>query len=289
MSNSYFKYLSVAGASAVLSNQSLRWATCSTFNDPADIQVDLEARFDKEAVIARSLELIWLRCMRRAGPAANQVGKFIDLHADHFLALGEAETKKQMRLGVEAAADALPSSVSKFSTMLMPDLARMKIICFSEIKGSMLMWSHYAENHAGIVLEFQNAESCDSVYKMSRPINYSSHPPQFSDSETIAKILAGDENIRSDVIDAMIYTKSEEWAYERELRICSGDGREPEKQIEYAGFFAEELVGVYFGCKATQGTRNLLVPLVKDKYRAAAIWQARRESYSYQLDFDRIL
>lgn len=283
---SFYKYLSVAAATAVLSNQSLRWASPLTFNDPADMQVDLEIRVDQEAIIKLALDLIWARCIGAAPAAANQVGKTIDAYAQKLASLGESKLKEEFRPGLVNSLEKLPDLVRKFSAEVRPQLSTTKIICFSECKESNLMWSHYAESHAGLVLEFRNAEGCDSVYRLARPVCYSEHPPQFSDAETLAKIIAGDENISYDSIDRMVYTKSEEWAYEKEWRIQSGDGRKPNDLVEYAGFFTEELFGVYFGCRISQGTRNLLLPLIRHRYPRALIWQARRETNSYKLEFE---
>lgn len=286
---SYYKYLTVAGATAVLSNQTLRWAAPLTFNDPADMQVDLEIRVDQEAIIKLALELIWARCVGAAPPAANQLGKTIDAFAKKLESLGEFKLKEEFRRGLLISLEKLPDSVRKFSAEVRPQLSTTKIICFSECKKSNLMWSHYAESHAGLVLEFRNAEGCDSVYRLAKPVFYSEHPPQFSDTETLAKIMAGDENISHDSVDRMVYTKSKEWAYEKEWRIQSGNGRKPNDLVEYAGFFTEELLGVYFGCRASLGTKNLLIPLVKHRYPSAKLWQASRETDSYELCFEEIL
>lgn len=117
---------------------------------------------------------------------------------------------------------------------------------------------------------------------------YSNRIPQFYDDETIARILAGDAKVEMDVVDRLIYTKSDDWAYEHEWRIDTGDGRLPNAPVEYVEFFTEELHAVYFGCRATDATRSALIPIISMKYPHAEIWQVRRATNTYALDFDRV-
>ena len=158
-------------------------------------------RVDRESVVAHALDLIWLRCCGKAPPAANRVGRVIDENAKKFFTLGEAALKREFRPGIEASLDKLPESIRRFSAEIRPELTRIKIICFSELKACNLMWSHYAESHAGLVIEFQCADGCDSVYRLAKPVIYSERPPQFSDDSTVARILAGDKKFSSDDVD----------------------------------------------------------------------------------------
>lgn len=284
MLSTYYKYVSVAGGTAVLSNQTLRWATPATFNAPADMQVELEVGVDRAKVVDLALDLAWARCCGRAPKPENVMGHLLDQHAAQFYLLGEAAFKARMRRGVEIFLNDLPAKIRAFSTGLIPDLGRMKLICFSERNDSTLMWSHYAESHSGLVLGFANAESCDSVYKLARKVDYSARPPQFANEEELAAIVAGNASIPSTLVERMIYTKSDDWSYEREWRISSGDGREPGSPIEYCGFFTEELRSVCFGARTSTSTKRLLIPLIAQHFPDAELLQAHRQGNSYEIE-----
>ncbi len=78
------------------------------------------------------------------------------------------------------------------------------VICFSRTNSQPLMWSHYAENHSGVVLAF---DSDSSLFPRGDLLNvdYSATRPQY---------VIGDRDYLS------IYkSKAIEWEYEREVRL----------------------------------------------------------------------
>jgi len=285
---SYFKYLTASSANAVLKNRTLRWATCPTFNDPADMQIDLEVIFDRDEVVRLALDLLWQRCEGKSSPATTDMARLIDMSRPTWLRMGRDEFGNKIGQGIHQTLDKLPIVTKKFSEELRSKLATIKVICFSERHDCNLMWSHYAESHSGLVLEFRNVDGLDSPYKMAKPIQYSARPPQFATNEELARFISGDDAINRGLTDRMIYTKSDEWAYETEWRIQSGDGRKPGDPIEYAGFGDRELHAVYFGCKSSQETKDSLMPVIRKHYPYSEIWQAKREMHTYALSFDRV-
>ena len=82
--------------------------------------------------------------------------------------------------------------------------SRCGILCFSSVPDSMLMWSHYADAHRGIVLELEVSGLQEVVY---------SEPP------TIGEVAASLRNptwgMPSD--NSMFYLrKRQDWSYEKE-------------------------------------------------------------------------
>lgn len=47
----------------------------------------------------------------------------------------------------------------------------IRVVCLSEVYNSMLMWSHYAQNHKGFCIEYEFDES-NTFYKHLHPIIY---------------------------------------------------------------------------------------------------------------------
>ena len=285
---SYFKYLSVAGATAVLANRTLRWSTCALFNDPSDMQTDLAIDCDRDVVISRTLDLMWLRCEGKRPPGETNIARAFDRQAAKFFALGREEFDERLRPGILGSIENVSGLVKKFSDEFRGPLGTTKVLCFSDRKDSNLMCSHYAQSHTGLVLEFRNLVDGDSPYKSAEPIQYSSMAPQFTDVERLARILSGEEVVSDEMTKSMVFTKADEWSYEREWRLQTGNGREPSKSFEDVPFAARELHAAFFGCKADQQTKNLLEPLIRHRYPEAEIWQARRETHTYHLRFDRV-
>lgn len=74
------------------------------------------------------------------------------------------------------------------------------VLSFSEVYNNLLMWSHYASNHAGICLEFSVQESVNSTpfpYKLKRKVNTSGIPSNDG--------LGQEANYKEVVISAPVY------------------------------------------------------------------------------------
>lgn len=69
------------------------------------------------------------------------------------------------------------------------------------------MWSHYADNHRGICLEFDTA---NPLFSEALGVVYCSEYPRWLPHEM--------ERIAFE----MLLTKAEDWKYEREFRIIGG-------------------------------------------------------------------
>ncbi|MBI4826149.1 MAG: DUF2971 domain-containing protein [Nitrospirae bacterium] len=127
-------------------------------------------------------------------------------------------------------------------------LSEIGVVSLSETDKNMLMWSHYSDNHRGYCLGY---EINDAVY--CKPVQYTKKFPeldmdsvkaQFSyalttsrnDATTTISVGIDDKNLKT-----VIYTKSDEWAYEREWRYVTQAGG---KEIPYPGLLREVIFGL---------------------------------------------
>lgn len=85
--------------------------------------------------------------------------------------------------------------------------------CFTKGMDNILMWSHYADSHRGVVVEFTpiNKPFTDAVLV---PMKY----------ERISRFNFGWGNLDNDVsiqnnVCSLLSTKSEVWSYENEVRM----------------------------------------------------------------------
>lgn len=75
------------------------------------------------------------------------------------------------------------------------------VISFTETRSNLLMWSHYADKHSGLVIEF---DTNNKFFENAKRVRYNNvRPPQ----------------INSDDIEELFFIKSDEWIYEKEFRI----------------------------------------------------------------------
>lgn len=108
------------------------------------------------------------------------------------------------------------------------------IACFSERNDSMLMWSHYADYHKGICVEYSkvNLESIDKT--------------------ELIKVLYTSERIISDDIGKIgiesVRRKASCWRYEKEWRLA----KEKDRYSEGTNVKVEKIEGIYLGTKISK-------------------------------------
>lgn len=90
------------------------------------------------------------------------------------------------------------------------ELERMDILCLSQKKDDILMWSHYAKQHTGICLGFDSNKW--PMLKFAKPVNYISEYP------VVNAISPQRENAVKDIV----FRKSIRWKYEEEWRVIRG-------------------------------------------------------------------
>lgn len=119
------------------------------------------------------------------------------------------------------------------------------IVCFTETNDNILMWSHYSDKHQGICLGFE-VENTDhaGIYK----IDYSEDYPELDFSKLWHK----------EGMMKILWTKNENWYYEREWRMITTNGGKLEA---YKG----KLVEVIFGCNVTDKSKQDVKSVLANK------------------------
>jgi hypothetical protein len=82
---------------------------------------------------------------------------------------------------------------------------RWRIYCLTPVSDSTLMWSHYADNHQGVCLEFSVD---DPLFGFAQEVTYLSSYPRWAPHS----LMYSDQ-------PSVLLTKSDDWQYEREYRI----------------------------------------------------------------------
>jgi hypothetical protein len=96
---------------------------------------------------------------------------------------------------------------------------KRRIYCLTPCPHSTLMWSHYAENHKGICLEFSIH---NPTFRMALEVLYPEHYPVWAIDDI--------EDQQNRAID-MILTKAKAWEYEHEFRLISPFDNEMESPL----------------------------------------------------------
>ncbi|EHK9100270.1 DUF2971 domain-containing protein [Vibrio parahaemolyticus] len=129
---------------------------------------------------------------------------------------------------------------NKVKELIESKLQEVVVTCFTERPTEPLMWAHYADNHKGVcycfdkeALSFEGGFECQSI-------QYSNKVPDvfiFENSTTEAQLEMYMPNL--------ICTKSEAWAYEKEIRYFG------ESSETVHNFDITSLKAVILGCRVT--------------------------------------
>lgn len=127
------------------------------------------------------------------------------------------------------------------------------------IPSNFLMWSHYAESHQGIVIEFE--PQSEYILK-SRPVHYYPRRPIID-----FKLLSENEYVAIDDL----YFKSDVWAYENEIRItkslseCKNIGAKDamNNDIYVSDIPLGSIKCIYLGCNSSDELKSLAYKMEK--------------------------
>jgi hypothetical protein len=145
------------------------------------------------------------------------------------------------------------------------------LYCLSEINDSILMWSHYADNHKGYCLEFDATENTpfgqaqEVIYKEEYPIyeHFKTSPDKFD--------------------ELLFFRKYIGWKYERERRII-----DTENGSGWHDYPAELLKGVIFGLKMSEPHKAKIREWVGRRGHAVQLYQAVQHDRKYAIEVKEI-
>lgn len=211
-----YKYKSLkSNFDKILIDQELWFSTPDKFNDPFDCQIQVDttnSQEEKEQFLNESLETFLSSEKNNFKIVFNNDKIWDDLVNRNF--------KKEIN--------------------------KIRISCFGSNQDNILMWSHYADYHAGVCLKFDVLADPD-FFKIPLMVNYQPFYPIYNPFKGGKQLL----------VSALIGTKSDIWKYEEEVRIVKLESG-PYK------FKKTALVEVIFGCKTNQDEINKIKKLATD-------------------------
>lgn len=148
------------------------------------------------------------------------------------------------------------------------------MLCLSETKDDILMWSHYASSHKGIVLGLDPIVLWQSM--VSSEYEWLLEPVQYKKDYPKVKFFKD----QRDILEKWFFTKYEAWHYEKEWRAIHKSG--------LIQFPSTIIKSVYFGAKFDLGKRAFWVKQINESGIKPQIYQAKLSKSSYQIEFDSI-
>lgn len=223
----------------------------SFFNDPFDCAVKLEMNGGIEA---------WFNYLCRVMEWKNK---------RHLTRIEKREFRKSVRRITAEDKEKYQSYHNKVLTQ--PE----GVTCFTKSKDNILMWSHYANNHSGICLEYEY----NYLGFYPQKIDYDEEYPQIN----ILKEKPGD------ILNRMYLTKAKVWEYEEEYRFMrlSHDDKAEEN---YQSYPEKALTAVICGCRFRDfPDMDLLINALKKRTNPVSLYKIKVSNDNFKLNVDNLV
>lgn len=234
-SNIFYKYRRIddeGNTIKMLENQEFYFSSSSEFNDPFDSKVDLIWRAKKDG---------WIHFLSRMGiKNRTKCEQIIKENLNN----GVLKNKKDEYL-LNPNKIAFKALKEKVQINDKPNYPRA--CCFSKDNDSILMWSHYADEHKGICFCFRSKriENGDFLFLDSDPDPHLFFPIIYQ--EGMPKQVNMLSNYEPEELVAFLRTKHFNWEYENEYRLIMWPTDFERKDKFTKKFRKQDLEGIIFG------------------------------------------
>jgi hypothetical protein len=290
----FYKYTSAETATAILESSTFRYSSPLLFNDPFDVQTGLHFDFDvtqlPEKVWGRIEQLV-LQQERPLFSESSYMGQSITLMWDKKSTHGfPREDMRSIFLpGLSVMGSGLVDLQAQVQNLWRRSfLPRLRVFSVSEDKDNLLMWSHYARDHTGVVFELRVMPNEDNPLCVARPVKYCPVPPPlFSEEQWIDFMLERDDLHEEAFFLEYANMKSDIWKYENEWRVWDLASSADPPLFTAWPTFPNEIGSIYLGCRIESEKKAEILRLLT-KYPTAGAFQARKVPDEYKIEFDAI-
>lgn len=287
----FYKYASAETAKAILTNCSVRWSSPRVFNDPFDIQSDLQLPYTveefTEAVEKRIVDHLDNGQKGQFNANSPPISSF-NLLRDKEPRMTQDELFREFRPAImqryETAMASLPN-INKASKKLRSNLS---VFCVSETRNSLLMWSHYSDSHTGAVLKFKCLPERSTALCAARQVAYQQKMPVWATlDQWVDDFFDTEPRDNRQFMNAVTATKSKEWHYEKEWRAITKCRTPEEISRGYVDrpILPEEIVEVTLGCRMSATDTAEIAELSALHYPHATLSQASIHPNRFELEF----
>ena len=218
----FFKYMSVETALKAILSHSLRWSSPLKFNDPFDHQIGFSFDFTGEQIGKRLFEE--MEQIVFGGKTGFKNPTLFTMLAMRLHSIKDRlprdEVLKDFSEASAEIAENLDAHINKLHVAIQEHLTHSRVLCVAEQHDNVVMWSHYGDQHRGVVLQLRCVDEIDNTLLTARKVNYSRAYPGFPSLENYVRHLTGEEPLDIAKLSWDIaFTKHEDWSYEKEWRV----------------------------------------------------------------------
>lgn len=214
---------------AIITESSIWYANPLTFNDPFDMNPFFRQKYSKREIKAHIKDFIQTSANTRNMPF---------------------EEQEKYRCKYEEQSNTNEKFVALRNRLFNEQISNTGVVSLSKCNDSILMWSHYADNHKGLVFEFD--------YSHIKELYLHEYPHKIDYIEKLNLLShAAVQAERRMQMASILLLKYIDWAYESEYRIIDFDfqGNKP--------FQKELLTKIIFGLRSSPEDMQCMVKLCR--------------------------
>lgn len=307
-----YKYTKLEYLEKILKNNSFKLSNPKEFNDPFDCLVEADEKEKKKFFelivnyyLFREMEKIFLNKETKLRTRDKIISACFRLE----LKLTESTIKKYkfynplpivnefVKLGAKYKLgqdfnDQIDKTKIEFSKMIEAKVKEIRdsllICCFGKRNDSILMWSHYADCHKGVCIEFEPYNDIDIT-----EVKYSKKRAKLNIYSIIQIVLAYDylqekvdiknKNVVRRLLKPFL-VKSKDWKYEEEYRSIYSKNEINEKIVTSNNMHfinAGNIKAIYLGCKVSCEDEKSVIMIAGD----IPVYRMRESDKEYRVGF----
>lgn len=290
----FFKYASLDTALRVIESGSFRWSAPTKFNDPFDHQSGFAIKIDQvdfAKQLTESAERVIYSDVSIGDPDGLFPRHLLLLRANRDR-LPRKELHDQLYEGSLEMASYLEKNLAeKFNPEILTFLCNARVFCVSEINDNVVMWSHYADSHRGVVFKLRCIDEIDNVLLAARKVTYTDKFFDFPSGERYARHLTGEAIIEmAPLCYELAYLKHTDWSYEKEWRVHRPHLSEPVGD-GYSLYPENPRVfeAAYLGCRMQQQDIETISVAINRNLPDMKIFKAEQSRDSFNLTFHELI
>lgn len=265
---SFFKYRALSQRTIESVEQNYIWlADISTLNDPFECSIQFDNdKCWREYYSSETFEESFKKWTGQT--LTSKELKLLRKSPKPFDVYLEICKKRNIPFGLTSE-EQLKRVRKRWAEMIEEMSKNLRICSFSLINSSLLLWSHYSEEHKGIAIEY-DFEDTDSIRTYMQPIVY---------REKVHKIGLLDDYTPMQLISSSLI-KSKDWEYEKEWRLTI---------FKQKGVFPHVMTtpnpkAIYLGTRFGMNPENLKSELIRiAKEREIPLYQMEKDPQEFRL------
>ncbi len=286
-----YKYASFETAKKIIKLKKFQWSSPLMFNDPFDHQTGFYFDYKADELVNVMSKMITsiVYAETEFNPFKNtNLAKVVQMLWKNRHNIPQSEMFIEIINNCNQLAQELPHHQDSLNKNIISFMTNARVICLSESGSNVVMWSHYAQDHHGIVFKLRRLEEWDHQFLVARKVTYSNEPlPYLKMHEWLENLLGIADHDPTPLIWDLAYRKHSDWSYEREWRVHMplleqniGD------DVSLFDEPSELFEAIYLGCRMNKNDAHEIISLLDDHLPDTEIYQAYKIPNKMHLEFE---